>query len=120
MEEKLENLLNYLNEQKKILNNSDSFDEIIETWKKIKETHQKCETKIADISKKIDQIDENINQEILEVSFQNAYKEMKDISEKIKTCNMEEIIPMIERIKILKNFCFKKLEQEQIEIEEIK
>jgi len=115
-----EKIVEDINQKRKTLSSSNSFDEIISTWQNIKSNHKECEKILNDISKQIISLeniekDENLN---LTISFSEAFNEMKILSEKIKNAPILELPELIKRLQILKNFCMNKIEQETIKIEE--
>lgn len=116
-----EKYIEELKEKRKILNQSDSFDEITKIWNEIKQTYEKCEIILKDISNALNNLEnENEEIELKDMKFNKAFERINLISEEISKTEIENMPSLIKEMKTLKSFCLKKLEEEKVNMEEIK
>lgn len=118
-----ESKINKLVENRKLLNNSDNFQEISKIWAEIKLIYEDCKNEINEIKLNLNKLNlENSseNAQNLEISFEDAYKEIIEITEKLKTVSVSEISRYIERLILLKNKCLIILKEEKAKIEEVR
>jgi|GEM_PF-3786809 len=125
--ETVENLIEEIKELRAKLNQAVSFDEVTNCWQNLKKTYEKCSKMVEKVETDLAKLDEN-KQELTEeqvkefeqMSFSIALAKMDEIAYKIKTATISEIPDLMSKMQILKIFCFKKLDEEKIKMEEIK
>lgn len=117
-----DNMIESLKEKRLKLNQSSSFDEIAILWQQIKEIYSQSSKIVEDISKELSQLDSQQiqnSEEIVDLKFSDALKQMEELSNQIKTVSITQIPSLIKKISVLKTFCLNKLEEEKVKMEEI-
>lgn len=123
----VENLIEEIKENRAKLNQATSFDEITICWQNLKNAYEKCSTIVNDVAAdlaKLDSIETQISVEDQEkldaMPFSAALARMEEISAQIKTATISDMPKLMQEMQLMKTFCFKKLDQEKIKMEEIK
>lgn len=110
-----------LKEKRSNLQEAESFEKITSIWKEIKEIHGSCSKKLGEVKEKMEKLEENSEStEELDLTFPQAIKEMEEISASIENTSISNFPEKIKRMQDLKSFCLKRLEEQKINMEEVK
>lgn len=117
-----EKQLEEIKEKRKILNQSDSFEEIAKAWNEIKKLYEQCEAVLENISKEVKILEEAEQEAELkeDFKFNAAFERINEISQSVHNCEVEKLPKLIKEMHELKTLCLKKLEVEKVNMEEIK
>lgn len=118
-----EELISDLKEKRTKLQQSDSFDEMTQIWKNLKEINAKCEVFLKDVSKEIENLEnkeEKDFSDLGEIKFAEALNEINQISQNIEMAPICKIPEMLKRMQKLKSFCAHRLEEQRVNMEEMK
>lgn len=124
-ESNFEEKISQLKEMRAELVRSDSFDRITELWSAVKKTYAECSAIVEDVEKQLQDLDvpdnlgDALTLELESMKFADAMQEMQQLSEEVKNVSFSKMPELIARIQVLKAFCFRKLAEEKVKMEEI-
>jgi exonuclease VII small subunit len=107
------------------LNQSNSFEETTQLWEEIKKTYNQCSNVLKTVHQEISLLetqtpnDDIHDQENTTLKFSEALKKLEALTETSKTIPITQIPDLIKQMEKLKNFCFNKLNEEKLKMEEI-
>lgn len=125
-EQSFEAMIELLKANRVKLNQSNSFEETSQLWQEIKHLHAQCAKTVEDVSWQLTTLEgENFAANYIEsldienLKFSEALKQLEDLTQKSKTISITQIPELIKQMQALKIFCFNKLNQEKLKMEEV-